>query len=377
MSELGDLLELLHESGRFTSVYVEFRTWRHQARSLAAFQAEAEGSGAVMFAQLESDEEPPETTLTSDRLWLDPPRTRLEQGDEHLAVKDGESWWTWHKSWGAQTNVGAGDSVSTSIGDQFMPLLKPATLMGALVWSPLGVGERDGRRTLRASARPRPPRSENDHDLRWGLHAFGSGAEEYIFELDRATGIVLGVEARFGGDAFQVIEVVDLAVDEPIPPDTFVFQAPDGEQPEPFEPIPDRFGMAVTEIIEVASFTVLLPAKVPPSWRLDAHYMPERKRPPMSERVTLFYRSEDATGSLSIGQSRPTSEDDEMLLRGDGWEDFERDGVAFKMRPRTRSWRQPQLYIERDGTAAMLTSDTLTNDELIELALSLGRAGAR
>lgn len=376
MSELGDLLELLHESGRFTTVRAEFRTWRHRARLREALRAYAKGSGAGVYGAVESDEQLPEVDVTIDRLWLDPPKARLESGDEHLVVKDGESWWRWHESWGSQTNVGADERVSTSVGDQFMPLLRPAVLSGALVWSPLGDGERDERPTVRASARPRPSSGDNDDHLRWALHAFGAGADEYQLELDRATGIVLRVEARLAGEPFQVIEVVDLGVDEAIPPETFVFEAPDGEEPEPLDPMRHRFAMAISDIVEAASFVVLVPAKVPPSWRLDSHYMPARERPPMAEGVTLFYRSDDATGSLTIGQSRPANADHE-LLQGDGWEDFERDGVAFKLRPRTRSWRQPQLYIEREGTAAMLISDTLTNDELIELALSLRPAGTR
>jgi hypothetical protein len=113
-----------------------------------------------------------------------------------------------------------------------------------------------------------------------------------------------------------------------------------------------------------------VPARVPADWRLTVHYMPSRTRPPVSETVSLFYRSDDGTASLTLGQSR-TGEGDEALLDGPGWEDAERDGVAFRLRPRTPDWHQAQLHLERDGTAILMTSDSISNEDLVELALSL------
>jgi hypothetical protein len=182
------------------------------------------------------------------------------------------------------------------------------------------------------------------------------------------------VEARFQGDPFEVTEIVDLALDEELPPDTFVFAAPDGELPEPVDRLGSLFNVPLREVVESAGFTVFVPARVPPDWRLTVHYMPSRTRPPVFENASLFYRSDDGTGSLRLGQSR-TGEGDDALLDGPGWEDVVRDGVEFRLRPRTPDWHQAQLHVERDGTAIMMTSDSLSNEDLVELALSLRPAG--
>lgn len=374
MSELGDLLELLHGATQFRTVRAEFRVWRHDQRALTAFQAMAARSGGMvtMYAESEEGEEPPSPESESTaRLWLELPDRVREERPDHLAVKDGERWWTWQRDWGASTNVGSEDGVSTSIGTQFIPLLAPARVLGALEWTAAGRGERAGRPVLLALAHPREQIGDEDDQLGWNLHPFGSGAGEYAFEVDVERGVLLRAEARYEGEPFQVVEVTDIAFDEDLPEETFVFEAPDGSQPEPFEQHFVRHRMPISELVERAGFTVLAPERVPEDWRLDSHWMPARERPPMAEHVTLFYSSQDGTGSVAISMSLPGDDDHEVLLRGEGWQEMESGGTTFRMRPRTRDWSQPQLYIEREGTAAMLTSDTLSNDELIMLALSL------
>jgi outer membrane lipoprotein-sorting protein len=371
MSELGDLLELLHGAGRFRTARVEFRTWQHASRGMAAFRSQAEGA-VMMYAQSEAEgPPPPEESESQARLWLEPPdRARLERDDDHLAVRDGELWWSWRRDWGASTNEGADDEVTTSVGDELLPFLDPAAQIGALEWSPVGRGERNGRAVLRATARPRRALAGDPRDVRWSLHALGAGADEYAIEVDVESGALMRVEARFQGDPFEITEIVDLALDEELPPDTFVFAAPDGEMPAPVEALGSLVNVPLSEVVGSAGFTVFVPARVPADWRLTVHYMPSRTRPPVSETVSLFYRSDDGTASLTLGQSR-TGEADDALLDGPGWEDVERDGVAFRLRPRTPDWHQAQLHVERDGTAILMTSDSLSNEDLVELAVSL------
>jgi hypothetical protein len=364
MSELGGLLELLHGAGRFRTVRAEVETWRHHHRAAQAFEAMARRGGAVVYAGAGDSSQRPETSVSRARLWLEPPdRARVERED-HIALRDREKLWIWSKDWGTRTNVGGDHEVSTSVANEFMPLLVPARVMGLLEWQPEGrVGDR-----VRARARPLPPFGGQDDHASWELHGIGGGADEYLFELDAASGVVRRVEARFAGQPFETHELTELAIDEPIPPATWVFEAPDGAAPEPFEP--PRLDMAIGDVVEQASFTVLAPARVADDWRLRASYIPARARPPIGEHVALFYRSDNGTASVNIGESLPADADAE-LLRADGWSEDERDGISFRIRRRSASWPQPQLYIERDGTAVMMSSDTLSNDDLIALALSL------
>ena len=370
MSELGDLLETLHDAGRFRTARAVFRIWNHRERAFVAFREDAAESGATMYAAVDVGDERAEHEEESEvRLWLDVAgdRARIERDDDHIAVKDGQSWWTWHRDYGASTNVGSDREVQHSVGEEFLPLLNPAALMGALEWTPAG---RDGDQ-IHATAQPRRAARRQDEMLTWGLHAFGGGADEYAFVLDAGSGAVRRVEARHQGRPFHVIEAVELAFDETLPDETFVFEAPEGEDVRPVDDWSPGFGLPIHEIVERASFTVLVPDEVPSTWTIESHYMPARDRPPMPESITLFYRSRDATGGLTVSQSHPGDDFNAGLLSGQGWQQMERDGVRFRMRERTPNWRQPQLYIEREGTAAMLTSDSLSNDDLIELALSL------
>src|SRR5205823_3977574 len=133
---------------------------------------------------------------------------------------------------------------------------------------------------------------------------FGPGADEYAVHVDRETGSLLRVETRREGSPFQVTEIVSIAFDEPLPAETFVLEPPEGEVIELVEVQGTRFRMPLSEIVDEAGFTVFVPDRVPNDWRLDAHYSPARKRPPSHAVVILFYRSEDATGSLSVSESR-------------------------------------------------------------------------
>jgi outer membrane lipoprotein-sorting protein len=322
-----------------------------------------------MYARVEEGEPPPpEESVSRTRLWLElPDRARVES-DGRLAVKDGSVWWSWHESVGASTNAGSDRGGSTSIGtSEFLPLLAPARLLGLLEWEPQGRTDD----VIRARATPRSPLDPDNDHVRFELHSLASGADEYAIEVDPATGVLVRVEASLDGEPFQVIRIIDFALDEPLPPETWVFEAPDGAEPEPIQNHFRRIDQPFAEVVASAGFTVLVPARVPDDWRLRSSYIPANERWRIGEHVSLSYRSDDGTADVMIGQARPGDPDHGTLLAGDGWSELERDGVTFRMRPRSDSWGQPQLYIEREGTGVLMTSDSLTNDDLIALALSL------
>jgi hypothetical protein len=120
MSELGDLLELMHGArNRFERVTCEYRTWRHDERLDAAFRADAERAGRSILTAYgpERDEPRPAEHEERIRLWLErPDKARSERMGEDrphsYGVRVGTQWWSYDKHWGAQTNEGdesAGD----------------------------------------------------------------------------------------------------------------------------------------------------------------------------------------------------------------------------------------------------------------------------
>ena len=97
MSELGDLLELLHGAdGRFGTLASRWRCWQHLSRFHAAFTAEHAGSTAVAGAYATGPPQPSEHEEQA-RLWVaKPDRIREEHDDVHghatLAVAVGSTW---------------------------------------------------------------------------------------------------------------------------------------------------------------------------------------------------------------------------------------------------------------------------------------------
>ena len=113
MSELGDLLELLHGAGTGDrTVCATVTSWQHHERTRDAFTAQIEeGNAAVFLAVGAGDEPAPAESTTTTRLWIAPPdRVREESGD-HVAVRRGQLWWTYSPDEGALTNADDEDAV--------------------------------------------------------------------------------------------------------------------------------------------------------------------------------------------------------------------------------------------------------------------------
>lgn len=64
-----------------------------------------------------------------------------------------------------------------------------------------------------------------------GLRALGTGADSYQLEVDRERGALLAATAIRHKQPFYKITALAIAFDEPIPPETFQFRPPEGEQP--------------------------------------------------------------------------------------------------------------------------------------------------
>jgi hypothetical protein len=86
-----------------------------------------------------------------------------------------------------------------------------------------------------------------------------------LLEIDAARGILLRVEARRRGLPFSIVEAIRVSYDEPIPPERFVFEPPEGEEVRTLEelrPTP-RLEIPLHEAARTAPFQVLIPPTVP------------------------------------------------------------------------------------------------------------------
>jgi hypothetical protein len=373
MGRLGDLLEVLHggEAPRFRTLTCEYRVWRHTARTQIAFRAHAEqadGGGSYHVGRRPL----PDESMDRFRLWLEQPdRVREEwSGDERgerLGIRDGARWWTYDPAHGAMSSEG-GRNVSAGIGEQLKGLLEPAPLLSLLRFEPTGEGQRLGRPTLRARARPRELRRR----LAFELRTLGLGADEYLLEVDAERGVLLHVEARREGLPFQVQEAVRVVFDAPIAPETFVFEPPPGEEVMPAGAMPRPRQVSLAEATREAPFTVLAPERVPRGWELHVTVHEGLARPRIRPSVTLSYSSREGAEDLNVSQSpaataHPWADGGDLPLTTP----VERDGIALLVRDRDRDWPQAQLQRELLGTRVTLTSRSLGAEQLIAYALGL------
>lgn len=95
---------------------------------------------------------------------------------------------------------------------------------------------------------------------------------------------------------------------------------------------------------------------------------PGSTRPPVHASVHLQYRSRDAGAQLNITQMAVATAEDHSL---DAAEDVHRAGRALRVRHCTDTWPQAQLSTTVGETLVVMTSETLTADDLIELATRL------
>ncbi|WP_459960711.1 hypothetical protein, partial [Mycobacterium avium] len=61
----------------------------------------------------------------------------------------------------------------------------------------------------------------------------------------------------------------------------------------------------------------------------------------------------------------------EQLTSSDAWQDVERNGTVVRVTKPGAFWSQAQAHVERDGTFVVLSSETLSSDQLASLAAGL------
>ncbi len=370
MSELADLLELLHTSdSRWRTLRASGRHWWHAPRTLQAFERgirSRRGGRTVLFGREAETEEYAEREEPW-RLWLAPPdRVRAEflAGDETVtAVIDGDTWWSSSPSYGARTNQGdPRHSHGTGPGE---PLVHTAGILPAVRLAIEGTVRVLGRPALGVRATPLP----EDPEGHWhgSLHGLGSGADAYDLIVDAEVGVLLRSEAFLDGEPFKVLEMHEVVFDAELPPETFVLEAPGGE---PFERVVEDRLVPLQELQDQLPFTVLVPAHPPmpgPEDRFElgerASIMPANPRHEMPTLVQIPYFA-GAGRVLTLRESAeplPVRRHQELRPQGD----------LMVGEDRTVHPARPNVRLVQNGTHVELEGVGMTLDELVSIARSL------
>ncbi len=356
----------MHEARRREAERLNKRRGGGRVSSMQIAFASADGEGR----------EPPDLHEERWRFWWEPPdrlREEIEselRGQTRTTVLNGELWWTYSPDWGAVSNVELDDEERTHHsaggGDRFRPLLDPSGLIAVLEFGEVAV---EGNR-LRVRARPRddlegPP-------IHFHLHAVG-GADEFELEVDRDIGIVLRMAAFLDSQELASTDLEEIALDEELPEDTFVFVPPPGVEVLPPETMRDR-RYTLEEAAEAAPFPVFFLPELPEGdWRLHVNYSKARRRPPMPVNVWLIYHRADGRGALSLAQ-RPVGES-AFGWTGYGPPEFEevaRDGVSYTIcQADPELGSQYSVAFDLERTAIQLQSQELDVETLLGLAASL------
>lgn len=238
MRDLGDVLELLHTSpDRWNTLRLAGREWRHQARfndawerSVAAIQRNSRVSASRFSAAAlipEEPSEPPETSVERWRLWYANPgkfRTQFEVGTATVtAVWVGQQWWSWMPGAGVKTNAGD-SSHSHGLGPGAV-LVEAPILRGSLKLQAVSRATFLSRSAYLVGA---APAQLDVHLPPFVLHALGAGADRYEMVVDAEVGLVWRSQAEFEGEAFRILEVEEVGINEALDDRLFDPESLDG-----------------------------------------------------------------------------------------------------------------------------------------------------
>jgi len=230
--DLGDVLELLHTSpDRWDTLLLAGREWRHLARfnqaweqSVAAMQRNSRVNSMRSFAPALVPGEPrelPETTVEQWRLWHAKPdkiRAQFLVGTATVtAVLVGRQWWSWTPGQGLRTN--GGDPSSSHGRGPGEVLVEGPNLLSSLRFHSVSRTTFLSRSAYLVGA---TPATRDEHVPPFVLHALGAGADRYELVVDAEVGVVWRSQAELGGDAFRVLEVDEVGIDEPLEKNLFM-----------------------------------------------------------------------------------------------------------------------------------------------------------
>ena len=279
MSELGQLLELLHESGfRWRTLRAAGREWRHHARLGDAFRRSVPTDTGFRHSVTVSSRRTDGRSIGEEaeepwRLWMDRAgkrRAEFALGDEMVvAVFDGPTWWSWSPSQGARTNAGL-----ANWGHGMGPapaLVETTELLSSLRFEVQGRAYLLGRDVFQVRATPR----DIDAPLpNFVLHGLGAGADEYRIAVDAERGVLLRSEARRAGLPFRIIETTEVAFDDDLAAEVFVIELPPGEEFDSTQPVRS---VELADLPGEIPFTIWVPSEPAGHPHVTIH-APDRRR---------------------------------------------------------------------------------------------------
>lgn len=366
VSDGGDLVELMHgASGRVSSVRAIIVDRRRPELLERAFRRFAERvefarGGGYFHVPLGgvAPGEQAEEHVWRIALFAEPGRFRQERGGpdaESVLVVDGERWWDWSPAFGLRSHEFE-RGVSYDGG---LDLLDPSQFLSGFSLEPLGEAVVAGRSARRVRVRSTGGFANRPLVL-------DPGVEEAEVLLDAERGLILRRAALVDEEEASVLEVEQIAYDEELPPETFVFELPAGASAR---------GQAEPEVTTVdaaaalASFRVFKIESVPPDWRVQAVYVPATQRPTLPDTVTLLYSRDDGGEHLRILET--TREHDLPAIGGE--RRFEHGGRAyFALGPERPLGREPaELIFAVEETQIRMSTSELPLERLLELAAEL------
>ncbi len=372
MSDLGDVLELLHGArSRYRSVRLTLREWSHYERSRQAFERrhereEARGKRSIRLSVSSGGSRPrPETCEELTRLWIESDRARREivrNGEETVVVRDGATWWMRSPHAGMTTN-GGDPHHHAGTGEGAEPLLDPSSFVGQVDLEVGGRCEVAGREGIAARAVVK-----QNNPLTFAAWRM-MNADELELVVDAERGILLRLASLIDGEPFHVTEVEEVAFDEVFSAETFRIELRPGESFAPPEGARLQF-VSLQEAARQVAFELFVPTRVGTGWHLErVIHFEASDRPSMIESVNLQYGYAGGSRRFSIQETaepHPWLGDAELATA-------RRDGVVLKvLEPDADDAPMPRhVLVEKEGTNVDVSSQELPLEQLIEIALSL------
>ncbi|HZR96819.1 MAG TPA: hypothetical protein VFA56_14065 [Gaiellaceae bacterium] len=365
--EVRDLLALLHGGGRALRTVGLTATSRTDTEAARRAMERWHRQRAETTVSLHAtDPERPRIIEETTRLWLErPDKVREETAGEfaRYGVRVGQTWWLYTEHGGAITNNGAANH-SAGIGQQYELFVEPAPIIPHFDFRLEGEASQAGRAAARVRATPRFDAHERRLPITLPL-----GYDEYELLVDSEHGTLLALTAFLDGARAVDQRIAEIAYDEPIPPGTFVFQAPEGEEIEDVTRLHDVRDEPVEEIAKRTSFPVFVATGLDGVWRLRAMHVPVRRRQPV-EQVHLHYHRDDATRSFSLHE-QPAGAPPFFVATGREPQELEHAGTTVEVVPATDDAPIAGVRLTRDGTTIEATSGTLGVDGLLEIVAGL------
>jgi hypothetical protein len=286
-------------------------------------------------------------------------------------VEVGETWWSFDPRMGAQTN---GGSPRIQHGSQIDgAMLDPARLVPSCDFQVLGRTLHAGRAAIRVKSQPRTRAAFISESGAF----MGDWPQELLVDAER--GVLLRLVSLIDDEPFVITEFFDIAFDEELEDDLFVFVPPPGEElhdaGERSEGL--RRDCTLDEAARRAPFGVFVPGSVPGDWRMRVHYNDADERRGWRASVNIHYSDDMARVNININEQAIGSE---SLSR------TAPDGGAWRIEPlaigELRLWEpseaergMPRLaLLDLEGTRIQISTSDLSPQAIAELAGSLRTA---